>query len=73
MTHTEYEEVKAPEGLLQKLEDSRDANSQQLTITFGQAGLAEWLTERSKEGWDVVWEYGVGQFPYFLFTRKVSD
>ncbi len=73
MDYTEYEEAKAPEELLQKLQDSIDPVTSRPSMTFGQAGLAEWLTKRSKEGWDVVWEYGVGQFPYFLFTRKVSD
>ena len=66
MIYFEYKEVKIPEEILKKIEDSANNNT---VMTLGQAGVFDWLTLLSKtEGWRVVWQGFT--FPYIVLERE---
>lgn len=63
-TYTKYKEVRIPDEMLSKINPEEMGQEPQ---TMGQAGVMDWLTEQSKEGWEVVWEAFL--FPHFVFRR----
>ncbi len=77
MKRFEFKEVKVPQDLLDKLQQSAIVASQDETgearpLTLGQAGVFDWLTRLSKEeGWCPVWE--TYQFPYIVLQREIAD
>jgi hypothetical protein len=72
MKYVEYKECQVPNDILDKLEQSAlDANQglRKKPMTFGEAGVFDWLNDLSKkEGWRVVWQ--ISNFPYIILERE---
>jgi hypothetical protein len=67
--YVEVKEVKIPEEILAKLEESAKTGE---VLTLGEAGVFEWLTKLSREaGWRPVWQ-GFN-FPYVILEREVEQ
>ena len=76
MRYMQYEEFQVPEEMQQKLADMSEAmaNDQSGTVkpaTLHRAGVFEWITNLSKEGWTPVWAAFV--YPFLVFEREVND
>jgi len=74
MKITEYEEVMMPDDVRARAEklavlQSADPDNPDHHSTMQNTGFIDWLNERGKEGWSVVWS----QFrqPYVVFEREV--
>jgi hypothetical protein len=66
--YMEYAEIKIPDEILNRLDKSASIGQ---PMTYGEAGLFEWLTKLSKEGgWRSVWQ--AYKFPYIVVEREVA-
>jgi hypothetical protein len=67
MSYTEYQEFRAPDTIINKLEEAA-ASGKAMTLT--EAGFFEWLNKLSKEdGWRVVWQ--TFNFPIMVLERTL--
>lgn len=65
-TYMKCEEVKVPDEILTKLEKSSAMGQ---PMTFGEAGVFDWINKKAEEGWRVVWQ--AFNFPFLVFEREV--
>lgn len=68
MKKMEFKEVRIPDDILAKIEESMKSGT---PLTLGQAGVFDWLTKlNGAEGWRPVWQ--VFNFPFVLLEREVG-
>lgn len=68
----EYQEVQIPEDILKRLENAATSaaeDSRQQPMTFGEAGVFDWLNTQAEDGWRVVWQ--AFNFPFIVFEREI--
>ena len=68
MKKMEFKEVRIPEDILTKLSNGAEKGQ---PVTFGEAGLFDWLTKISAmEGYRPVWQ--AFNFPFVVFEREID-
>ena len=71
MEYMEYQEVRVPAEIEDKLAKLSEAQDLENPPTLGAAGFFDWVNKMSREeGWSVVWQ-GFN-FPYLVLERKAS-
>jgi len=72
MKRMEYEEIVMPDQILARQEKlaQLDPSDPENVATMKRTGFIDWINERSKDGWRVVWSQLRGI--YVVFEREVT-